>query len=46
MIWLRYVPLADVGRFLIEQAYAQPDLFVAPPSKTAQQLDLLSELAE
>jgi site-specific DNA-methyltransferase (adenine-specific) len=30
----------------IEQAYAQPDLFVAPPSKPAKQLDLLSEAAE
>jgi DNA modification methylase len=36
----------DIACKRIEQAYAQPDLFVAPPSKPAHQLDLLSEPAE
>ncbi len=36
----------DIACRRIEQAYAQPDLFVAPPAPPAQQLDLLSEAAE
>ena len=36
----------DIACRRIEQAYAQPDLFVAPPAPQAQQLDLLSEAAE
>lgn len=36
----------DIACRRIEQAYAQPDLFVSPPAPQAQQLDLLSEAAE